>query len=170
MIREDFTLAIECHYFYSCHNTVYGTENSNSTSQFNLLQVVMAILKAVATFYGVPFLTPFGFVQFSNPNNHGWNSVTNDQNAGVNTGKYFQYDNVLGSPWLLYGFIPEFKWSYLFGLWTNSDYFNYDPSSNAIEEFTYTSMIWIVNPNVNYPPVYGSVNSISFYTGALGPA
>ena len=149
---------------------LYYQENSNSTALFNLLQVVMIVLKAVATLYGVPFLAPFGFVQFSNPDNQGWNSVTNDQNAGVNTGKYTQYDNVLGSTWFLYGFIPEFKWSYLFGLWTNSDYFNYDPSSNAIEEFTYTSTVWVVNPNVNYPPVYGSVNSISFYTGAEGPA
>ena len=155
---------------YLYWSNLYYQENGNSTALFNLLQVVMFILKDVATFYGVPFLDPFGFVQLSNPDNQGWNSVTNDQNAGVSTGKYIQYDNVLGTTWFLYGFIPEFKWSYLFGLWTNSDYFNYDPSSNAIEEFTYTSTIWVVNPNVNYPPVYGSVNSISFYTGTAGPA
>ncbi len=130
----------------------------------------MIILKAVATLYGVSFLDPFGLVQFSNPNNQGWNSVTNDQNAGTNQGKNFQYYNVLGTTWFLYGFIPEFKWSYLLGLWTNSDYYNYDPASNAIEEFTYTSTIWLVNQNVNSPPLYGSVNSISFYTGAEGPA
>ena len=155
---------------YLYWSNLYYQEHSNSTALYNLLEVVMIILKAVATLYGVSFLDPFGLVQFSNPNNQGWNSVTNDQNAGTNQGKYSQYYNVLGTTWFLYGFIPEFKWSYLFGLWTNSDYYNYDPASNAIEEFTYTSTIWLVNPNVNYPPLYGSVNSISFYTGAEGPA
>ncbi|AKA48873.1 hypothetical protein IX51_06915 [uncultured archaeon] len=127
------------------HVTNVDMQEHGNSSALSLIvaDLVWAAISAVATYYDVPLISPFGVVSAGSVDTIYYNSWIFNQDAGQWTSATGYGYNLIGSTYLKWGFIPTFKNAYIFGMQSSSDQFNFQPSQSTYESFTYTVTIWM---------------------------